>query len=512
MADDIDPNEAPAPQVEIEKELKFEVPRRWSMPSLVGMGRVQSVSQPRRMTQSATYIDTPDLDLLRGRCTLRRRTGGTDAGWHLKTPGDEKGRVEHRLPLGRSAVFVPGELRSEVADLIGSKPLVPVALLRTRRTRRELAADDGTVLLLVEDDVVEATTYLDGERVHRWREVEVELVEGDETDLRVVADALLERGLTHSDSPSKLSRALAQPLAQVRGKKGDKSAGDVVLRYIGKQVGVLQSSEAEVRADAPDAVHRARVATRRLRSALRSYRRILNRTETDPLRAEIAWLTGVLGEPRDAEVMRERLLRLADTLEPELVVGPVLARLRDTLEAEHRHAHEQLVRALDSQRYERLLADLTDLIINPALLPAAEEPAESALPELVAKASSAVSKQADKARVIQDEDEREEAIHDVRKRAKAARYAAEAAGKATGGAGKLADAWTELQEALGDHQDSVVSRGVILRLAHEAREAGEDTFTYGVLAEREYAFARGVEARYTPLLKGAIKASKRLGC
>lgn len=509
MADESDAKETAAAQVEIEQELKFEVPRRWSMPSLEGVGPVASVGQPRRMTQSATYLDTPDLDLLRGRCTLRRRTGGTDAGWHLKTPGEQDGRVEHRLPLGRSSVHVPAGLRRQVADLVGSKPLVPVALLRTRRTRRELQSSDGTVLALVEDDVVQATTYLAGERIQRWREVEVELVDGDVEDLRTVSDALIERGLTASDSPSKLGRALVDQLAGINGEKEDLSAGGVVLRYLGRQVGLLQAADQDLRADTRDAVHRTRVATRRLRSALRSYRPLLDRTVTDSIRSEVAWLTGSLGEPRDAEVMRDRLLDLAGSLEPELVVGPVFTRVRDTLEEEHREAHAKMVRALDSKRYERLLGDLTDLLISPPLLPAAAQPAESTLPELVAAASAEVVNQAKKSTAMENEG-RDEAIHDVRKSAKSARYAAEAAGKETDGAGTLADAWAQLQEALGDHQDSVVSRGVIMRLAGEARRAGEDTFTYGVMAEREYALARDVEARYTPLLTDAIDATKKL--
>ena len=107
------------PEVAVETESKFEAPRRWVMPRLDRLEGAASVDAPQRFTQTATYLDTLDLALLRGRHTLRRRTGGSDAGWHLKTPGDGSGRVEHRLPLGRSASIVPSELRDVVADLIG---------------------------------------------------------------------------------------------------------------------------------------------------------------------------------------------------------------------------------------------------------------------------------------------------------------------------------------------------------------------------------------------------------
>ena len=50
---------------------------------------------------SATYYDTADLRLLRSRMTLRRRRGGSDAGWHLKLPAGADSRDEVRHPLGR---------------------------------------------------------------------------------------------------------------------------------------------------------------------------------------------------------------------------------------------------------------------------------------------------------------------------------------------------------------------------------------------------------------------------
>jgi len=504
---------AATPEVAVETESKFEAPRRWTMPRLDRVEGVAEVDAPRRFTQTATYLDTLDLSLLRGRRTLRRRTGGSDAGWHLKTPGDGTGRVEHRLPLGRSAALVPVELREIVADLVGDAALVPVAQLRTRRTRRAVKDEAGTVLVLVEDDTVEATTYVDGERVHRWREVEVEIVDGTPADLEAVSAALVASGLTPSTHKSKLGRALAEPLARpLPGKGAERTAGAVVLDYLSTQIGVLQGSENRLREDAKDAVHKARVATRRLRSTLRTYRGVLDRVETDPLREEVKWLTGLLGEPRDGEVMLQRISGLLDSLEPDLVVDGADVAMREALEAEHAKAHAALVAGLDSPRYERLMADLTDLLLHPPLLPAASEPAAEVLPGLVAKASAKVVTQAKKAAAMPEGPERDEAVHEIRKLAKAARYAAEAAGDAAGTSAKdVVGAFTDLQEALGDHQDSVVSRGVVMRLTADARTSGRDTFTYGVLAEREYAVARSVEERYVPLLDEARKAAAALG-
>ncbi|WP_226345965.1 CYTH and CHAD domain-containing protein [Agilicoccus flavus] len=495
----------------VETERTFEVPRRWSMPRLAGVGRVTEVSPARRMTQTATYLDTLGLDLLEAKHTLRRRTGGTDAGWHLKKPRGGDSRLEVAAPLGRGAVRIPAELVEQVADLAATRPLVPVCRLRTRRVRRRLLDESGATIALVEDDTVEATVLVDGERVHRWREVEVELVDGGDDDLEAVTRALLDSGLSVSDAPSKLARALSEVRGRrVPSKKGD-PAGEVVLVYVGKQVAVLQQLDRAVRADAADAVHKSRVATRRLRSALKAFAPLFDTSVTEPLRAEIAWLTGALGGPRDAEVMRERLVGLLESTDPALVRGPAASRLRGFLDTRHQRAHADLVKALDSPRYERLMAALTELVVDPPLTDAGREAAKTALPPLIHQASTKVEKAARVARSSEDAAAREEAIHDVRKRAKAARYTAEAGGGAVkGDPGAVAKAWTGLQEALGEHQDSVVARGVLEEVCAQARKAGEDTFTYGVLIGREAQRAADIEGEYETLLSDARDAARSL--
>lgn len=496
----------------VETERTFEAPDGWTLPRLAGTGRVAHVSAPRRMTQTASYLDTPRLDLLGARHTLRRRTGGTDAGWHLKKPRAGDSRLEIGMPLHRGAALVPAPLRAEIAELVQRRPLVPVAVLRTRRARRELRDASGTVLALLEDDAVEATVRVGGGRVLRWREIELELVDGDADDLEVVTARLVESGLRVSDSPSKLGRALAGvKVGRPAGKKKDRAA-DVVLEYCAAQIGVLQAGEAAVRADDPGAVHKARVATRRLRATLKTFRPLFDRAVTDELRADIRWLTGALGGPRDAEVMRERIRSLLGDVEPSLVRGPARSRIEAALDDTHERAHARLVAALDSPRYARLMADLLDLLGDPPVSKRGRRRAGDELPALVGAASKAVTTQAKAARRADDPAVREEAIHEVRKKAKAARYAAEAAGGIVGSAGTaVADAWTDLQEALGDHQDGVVAREVIDRMYRAARRAGEDTFTYGVLAGREEQQAREIEASYETLLREARDAARKLG-
>lgn len=493
-----------------ETERTFEVPRRWSCPSTVGTGGVTRVEGPRRFTQTATYLDTPALTLLRHRRTLRRRVGGIDAGWHLKLPRSGDTRTEMHEPLGNSAARVPVSLRAAVTDIIGSEPVVPVAILRTRRTRRELLDADGALVAEIVDDSVEATVLLDGERIIRWREVELELGPAGDLDTLDALTCVLEASrLIRSTNPSKLGRALAEPLARrdpdTTGR--EVTAGEVVMTYVGTQLGVIQATEPAVREDTADAVHRMRVATRRTRSTLKTYRDLFDPTVVDDLRHELSWLADCLGVPRDAEVLLARATALLDDLDPSLIVGPVRQRLLGMLREDHTEGRRRLNTALDSRRYERLLTDLAEFVQTPPYLgELAHTPAPDTVLALTGRAAGKVIRTAREAEAAEPP-ERDIAIHDVRKKAKVARYADEAATPVRQGKG-AARAWTAVQEALGDHQDGVVAVEAYLRAARAARTAGEDTFTYGVLVERENAAARAIQDGYGDLLHAALKRAK----
>ena len=81
---------------------------------------------------------------------------------------------------------------------------------------------------------------------------------------------------------------------------------DAVVDYLRTQAAVIADRAGDVRVDAPDAVHRSRVATRRSRSALRTFVPLFKRRRVRALRNELAWHADHLGAPRDAEVLKER--------------------------------------------------------------------------------------------------------------------------------------------------------------------------------------------------------------
>lgn len=199
----------------LEIEQKFDVDPGFERPSFAGLAGV-SAAEPVLHHLSATYYDTADQRLAASKITLRRRTGGDDAGWHLKLP-EGAGRREVHAPLGEAGQ-VPGELAARVAEVTGGRPLGPVATLDTERTVVTLRGDDGRVVAEVADDQVTGRRLAgDGpapegraaeEKVLRWREVEVEVPTADPGLQRAAADVLLGAGARPAGHGSKLARVL----------------------------------------------------------------------------------------------------------------------------------------------------------------------------------------------------------------------------------------------------------------------------------------------------------------
>lgn len=480
---------------QVESELKFAIGADEPLPAL---GELVEVGPVREEHLRAVYLDTQTLHLVRHRITLRRREGGGDAGWHLKSPRPDGSRLEVHAPLGDGPgrLRVPQALREEVLATLGHAlpegpdgALLPAAVLVTHRLEVDLLDPDQPDVVLGQlcDDRV--TALPEG---GTWRELEVELVDGDDTFLGQVADTFEGQGVRLADDPSKLSRALGdrpERAGRGEGPGADSPAADVVLAYLAAQVAVVVGREDDVRADAPDAVHKMRVATRRLRSALRTFRRLLDRDVTDPLRQEVRWFASALGEPRDAEVMRDLLLAAVHDLPPDEVVGPVRERVGSELEQRHAAAHQALVEVLDSDRYLELVDRLMEVLAVPPWRGRARKPAGKVLPGLVAGAVDRARTQA-QAAAGAGEDQRLHRLHEARKKAKAVRYACEALAPALGAeATAAAAAWEQVTETLGAVQDSALAADWLREVAAAAQEADEPGYTYGVLAARARAHA-----------------------
>jgi CHAD domain-containing protein len=478
--------------------------------AMIGVAGVAAVAPRQEQILDAIYYDTKDLRLLRAGVTLRR-TGGQDAGWHLKLPAGPGTRDEIRLPVAARAAKVPKELAGLVRARARGAALAPVVRMRTGRgVLRLLDEGSGTLAEIAADHV--SAEPAGGSAAACWDEIGVELVTGGPGLLKAIDARLREAGARPAATVTKLQRALGGQLPAASTGPGSpltahSTAGEVVLGYVRHQVRAISRYDPLVRRDEPDAVHQMRVATRRARSALQAFGQIIEREATRPLCDELKWLAAGLGQARDGEVLLARLTAGLSALPPALVAGPVQDRIGGHFTAELARAGQAALRALDGRRYLRLLDELDALLADPPLTPLAEGKAGEVLAKPVRRAARRLRRALAAVPAAEDAaaEDRDAAFHEARKAAKRARYAAEAALPALGGkARRQAAGAKKLQELLGDHHDSVVARAVLRDLAGQARAAGEDTFTYGVMHERQACQAAGIE-RTLPQFAGRAK-------
>jgi len=273
------------------------------------------------------------------------------------------------------------------------------------------------------------------------------------------------------------------------------SAGEVIRAYLRVQARALTSLESAVRADEPDSVHQMRVAVRRLRAILRTFGQVISQTDSEHLDTELRWLGRTLGHARDAEVLAGHLRDSLRPTPPELLIGPVQARVQGHYAPRRADARAALLEALDSPRCNRLVAGLETLTLEPPRGPRAAAPARDVLPPAVRQAYRQARRRMRRARHTPAGPARDLALHRARKSARRARYAAEAAAPAVGRpARKFARAMKRVQSVLGAHQDAVLARQAARDLGIGAHLAGENAFTYGLLYESELDRAEQVQA------------------
>ncbi|MYT69691.1 MULTISPECIES: CYTH and CHAD domain-containing protein [unclassified Streptomyces] len=503
-----------------EIERKYEVAgaadEGFELPDLGKVPGVAEVIDKGVVELDAVYYDTADQRLAADHITLRRRTGGDDAGWHLKIPValGEGVRDEIRAPLSAQ---LPRSLAGLVRSRVRQEPLLPVVRLLSSRDVSHLTDAHGALLAEVSVDAVRAERA-DGQGGTAWTEIEVELADdGDPDFLGKVEKRLRKVGADRSVSLSKLARALDEtgakaPASRPAAPTEPGTAGDHVVAHLRTQRDKLVDLDPAVRRDLPDAVHQMRVAARRMRSAFKTYKKILDPAATEPVAEELKWLGGELGIDRDHEVLTERLTARIDDVPRTLLLGPVRGRLRIWAVARRQGSRRHTVAVLDSKRYLALLDALDALLADPPLLPAARKPAADRLVAAALKDKARLAARIEHALSLPAGTDRDVAMHEARKSAKRARYAGEAAVPALGKQAKrFAKRMKAVQSLLGDHQDSVVARETLRQLAIQAHAAGETAFTWGLLYGQEQAAAADYERELPGVWAGAAEAGLSAG-
>jgi len=472
-----------AAQTVREHERKFAVEADFATPDL-GLAGLPVVERGRAVTLTATYFDTDDLRLARSKVVLRRRTGGKDAGWHLKLQADPRNpdlRDEVQLP-STSSRTPPEELTELVLGLTRGAPLQPLATMRTRRTPTVLRSRDGTVAVEVVDDVV---TVTEGPvKGLTYRELEVEALTPD-ADLGDVASLLLHSGATEGVFRSKGARALGAPteLAPLVPKPGPATPADpaalVVRNHLRVHVAALVAQDTRVRRDLPDSVHQFRVAARRLRAGLQSFAPLVDPEWSAELRDELGWIAGVLGQARDTEVLEAHLIAGVRALPADLDRAAGLVLIQDDLEASLADAAKAAREAMGSTRYLNLLDALVAAAEVPQTTALADGPSDEVLPPLVRRRFKKLDRMA---AVLADElDGHDQDWHATRIAGKKARYVGEAVVPVFGASAKrYVKQMERVTELLGEHQDCAIAAETVRRLI--TRDTGPNAaFTLGAL-------------------------------
>lgn len=281
------------------------------------------------------------------------------------------------------------------------------------------------------------------------------------------------------------------------------SVAEVLTEAIASDVSRLaRADEALARDLDPPNVHRARVATRRLRSDLRVFGDYLDQACATSLREELGWLGDELGRVRDLDVLDAELrVRVNELSDADAGSAP---KLLDRLRVQRKEAGAALGSALRAERSRHVLAQLSSFVAAPPITAAAEGSAMHELPGLMEGPWRRLRRAANAA----GEEPTDVALHRIRIRAKRVRYAAEALGPVGGRSlGRVARRATDVQRILGEHQDAVVAASWLRDQA--AGATPKVAFAAGMLAAQEEARRTQTRGRWPQTWERLLEATAK---
>lgn len=500
-----------------EREVKLGADLNFTVPDLRDL-----LSGTLRLPQEnlwATYFDTSDLRLWRRGITLRHRSGeraGTGT-WTIKLPNvGGSGPV-----LDRQELTWPGSLHAMpdaaiqvLQGIVRHSNLQEVACIETVRRRLTLKGHADSTLGELDDDTV--TIHGGTNDGLRFRQIELEFEEEDADLIKRVLDRLHAAGARPDQIGPKLARALDDSRIASEHPDSVRSrarVGEVVQAGIASALDRILENEFLLRVDAvgPPAhnVHQTRVASRRLRSDLKTFRDVLDPVWVGRTRRDLKWIGSVLGLVRDIDV-------LAAELTKERGDGVVdlqgFAQLSAALREQRRSAARGLAEALDSDRYILLLDKLHAASQRPPLVWTSSSSKRiggkqdsKALARLVRRPWKKIRRKVKKAGKRPSDRQ----LHRIRIRAKQLRYACEASSAVLGGpARKMAKAAEGLQTELGIHHDAVDAEKWLRTEA--ARSSRAVAFSAGQLATEQRLRQRAARQRWRAEWKRVNRRSHSL--
>ena len=420
------------------------------------------------------YVDTAAMTLARHRVALRLRQHGNrweaTAKWAGRIDGTVHERPELTVALpGRPEIpfqLPQGPLHIHLAALVAGRPLTPILITEIQRRRFDVLAPEGSN---GEESLAELAldrVRLRGPKGHAadtaYCEVEIERLRGGRQDVAELA-RLLQREFSLTPSiDSKFLRGLKLlygahiPMTGESAVLGGDTVEHAARSIVAQHLRRLREQDPGTRiGEDPEALHDMRVATRRLRAAVRIFDAGLPARLRDELRDELRWLGQILGDVRDFDVQLEHLEAFAAQAPATVRTG--LGRFRGYLETERSRRRAAMLDGLDSERYFRLLVRMEDFVsgqVRAERTAAARQPLAIVGRGAIKKAFRGLIKRGDAIGAAPTPED----LHVLRIRAKRLRYLFEFLIQVIGEEGRsFVKRLTRLQDLLGTYHDAVVA-------------------------------------------------------
>ncbi len=464
-----------------------------------------------------TYVDTVDWRLNRAGFTLRMRGGGRQAEATLKSMAPATGGIRRRReisePLAKASLEAllgsEGPVGGRARLIAGKHSLVHLFEVRTVRRSFSLLLD-GNAAGEIALDLTTIPVADRGEPV-RLKRVEVEVLDPDSPPLASFVEELRDACGLRQATVSKFEAGLialggpSSPGADLGPTSVEESmtVGQVAFAVLRGQLHIFLAKEGGTRlGEDPEELHDMRVAARRLRAAMSLFADALP-ARAARLHDELRWVGQTLGPVRDLDVQIKTIQEWR--LEADGQDRDSLEDVEALLAGRREEARRQLLEALDSPRYERLVAVLIGMLQRGPLqrsIPG-RIPVLAAAPDLIQDPYKKLRKAGNKIGKGSDPAD----YHRARIRSKRFRYALECLSPVYGRpAGRLAKRVEALQDVLGLHQDAQVAMGRLRDLALDPNSplSRGSVFAMGRIAERHARQADRARRRF-PKLYARVK-------
>lgn len=456
-----------------EIELKFLLPPEAAAQALSELKAVQAGEGAVRQLD-ATYFDTPDH-------ALRR------AGYGLRVRDGEGGRKQTLKSASAGGVFSRGEWETVVegpgpdrdalaltpaaAAMLEDQPLAPVFTTHVERVVRLIQVGEASIETALDRGELSAA-----DRRTAVCELELELKAGPPRALFDLARTLAARVPLRLSLVSKAERGYGlaagedglPPRRHAAGFNVRETTGEALQALGRADLGHLCAAlEALRERPGADAVHQARVATRRLRALLKIFKPLAKDDAARRLDEELSWLAGEFDAARDLDVFVDEVWR-------EAAPGAEFAgkaAFERGLKAVHANAYLRMEAALESPRARAVLLEAAawleagDWTSDPAIAEVRSRPAKAYAADVLERRRKAVRKRAKRF-----EDLDAAARHRLRLKGKTLRYAAEDLAplfpEHAERAERFVRAAKAAQDTLGALNDRSVREGLVDLAAH----------------------------------------------